>query len=65
LLPYLRAWRIHRLLTIRGLAEKAGVGFTTVARVERGFAASAITAVRLARALEVTVRQLKEEEPED
>ncbi len=64
-LPYLRAWRIHRLMTLRGLAEKADVGFTTVARVERGYAASAITAVKLARALGVTLRDLKEVEPQD
>ena len=64
-LPYLRAWRLHRLMTVRGLAEKAGVGFTTVARIEHGFAASAITAIKLARALDVTVRDLKDVEPQD
>jgi DNA-binding XRE family transcriptional regulator len=64
-LPYLRHWRLHRLMTVRGLGAAAGVGFTTVARIESGYPAAAITAIKLARALGVTVRQLKEEQPED
>jgi DNA-binding XRE family transcriptional regulator len=65
LLPHLRAWRMHQLMTVRGLADKAGVAFSTVARIERGKPSTGINAIKLARALGVTVRDLKEVEPED
>lgn len=64
LLPYLRAWRLHKLLTQDELAKAAGVGQATVPRAESNNPVNAITAARLARALAVTVRQLESEDPE-
>ncbi len=62
-LPYLRGWRLERLLTQVQLAQAAGVSEPTIVRAENGAPVHALTAVRLARALSVTVRQLQEEEP--
>ena len=61
--PYLRAWRLHRLLKQVELAEKAGVGEQTVIRLEKGARANELTMHKLAKALEVSVRQLQEEPP--
>lgn len=63
-LPYLRAWRLHKLLTQDELAKAAGVGQATVPRAENNNPVNAITAARLARALGVTVKQLETEDPE-
>jgi transcriptional regulator with XRE-family HTH domain len=53
-LPRLRAVRIARLLTQQELARAAGVGFTTINRLERGDAPAELRTVRkLAAALGV------------
>jgi transcriptional regulator with XRE-family HTH domain len=53
-LPRLRAVRIARLLTQQELARAAGVGFTTINRLERGAAPAELRTVRkLAAALGV------------
>jgi transcriptional regulator with XRE-family HTH domain len=53
-LPRLRAVRIARLLTQQELARAAGVGFTTVNRLERGARPAELRTVRkLAAALGV------------
>lgn len=63
-LPYLRAWRLHKLLTQDELAKAADVGRATVPRAESHNPVNAITAARLARALGITVKQLESEDPE-
>ena len=62
-LPYLRAWRLARLLTQQQLATASTVGVATIIRAEQGGPVNAITAARLAAALEVSTRQLEQEEP--
>jgi transcriptional regulator with XRE-family HTH domain len=57
-LPRLRQRRLVHCLTRRQLATRAQVGETTLARIEGGRPARAITAVRIAAALHVTVRDL-------
>jgi transcriptional regulator with XRE-family HTH domain len=53
-LPRLRAVRIARLLTQQELARAAGVGYTTINRLERGDAPAELRTVRkLAAALGV------------
>jgi transcriptional regulator with XRE-family HTH domain len=54
----LREWRQRRLLTQEDLASKAGVGVTTVVRIESGAGARISTLRKLATALEVTPDQL-------
>jgi transcriptional regulator with XRE-family HTH domain len=63
--PALRHWRIQRLLTQAQVATAADVSVPTVIRAEGGKPVGALTAERLARALGVTVRQLRETPPED
>lgn len=62
-LPYLRAWRLHLLKRQIDLTNASGVGVSTLVRAEAGAPVNALTAAKLARALGVTVRQLREEEP--
>ena len=62
-IPYLRAWRLHKLLKQVELAQQAGVGEQTIIRLEQGGRANELTIHKLARALEVSVRQLEEEAP--
>ena len=57
--PSLRFWRLERLLTQRQLAEASGVAEQTIIRAEGGREVSALTAARLARALDVTVTALR------
>jgi transcriptional regulator with XRE-family HTH domain len=54
----LREWRQRRLLSQEELAQKAGVGVTTVVRIEGGMGARLSTLRKLATALEVTPDQL-------
>lgn len=63
-LPALQRLRVEQELTQVQLAEKAGIARSSVARIERGERANAITAQRLAKALGVTVKQLQTETPE-
>jgi transcriptional regulator with XRE-family HTH domain len=63
-LPYLQAWRLQRLMTLRGLADAADVAVSTVVRGEAGEPVAALSAAKLARALGITVAQLREEPKE-
>ena len=63
-LPHLRTWRMERLLTQQQLADASGIGVATVIRAEKGLPVNGLTAVRLAKALKITQRQLVESEPE-
>ena len=54
----LRRWRQRRLLTQEELAEKAGVGVATIARIEAGQGARLSTLRKLAQALDVTADEL-------
>ncbi len=54
----LREWRQRRLLSQEELAQKAGIGVTTVVRIEGGMGARLSTLRKLATALEVTPDQL-------
>lgn len=62
--PYLKAWRLKRLMTQLQLAVKADVGQQTVIRIEKGAKASELTIHKLARALDITVKELLEQDPE-
>jgi len=59
-LPGLQDARARAYLTQRELAEQSGVATSTVARIEQGYPASLITARKLADALGVTLRELRE-----
>jgi transcriptional regulator with XRE-family HTH domain len=63
--PSLRYWRLERLLTQRQLAEMSGVSEPTVTRAEGGSKVGALTAARLARALDVSVTALRAAPPEE
>lgn len=62
--PHLRAWRDHAVLKQQELAESAGVARSTVVRGERGDVISVDKARAIAKALGVTVQQLREMDPE-
>ena len=60
----LREWRQRRLLSQEELEQKAGVGVTTVIRIEAGQGARLSTLRKLAEALDITADQLLgEDEP--
>lgn len=61
--PYLRAWRIERGLTQGQLADKAGVGRSSITNTENGGKVSPLTISRLAKALGITQAQLLDEDP--
>jgi len=61
-LPGLRRVRDARVLTQKELDSRSGVGFVTISRLERGFAARPTTAHRLAEALRVDMDDLLSEE---
>ncbi len=53
----LREWRERRGYSVRGLAERAGVAFATVHRVEVGSMSPTVALLeKLAAALEIDVR---------
>jgi transcriptional regulator with XRE-family HTH domain len=57
----LREWRADRLLTVRGLAEAAGVAPTTVHFVETGRSTPSFRVIRaLSRALDVKPAEVAE-----
>jgi transcriptional regulator with XRE-family HTH domain len=62
-LEYLRAWRAYKGLTQVQLAKAAGIAVGTVRRVEGGESANILTVAKLAKALGVSARQLREEDP--
>ena len=58
---HLREWRRQRFLTVRALAEKAGVAYTTVVRAETGRHQPTMKTIRrLAKALGIKPEQLVE-----
>ena len=60
----LREWRQRRLLSQEELAKLAGIGVTTIVRIEGGMGARLSTLRKLAGALDVTADQLiAEDEP--
>ena len=64
-LPYLRAWRLRRLLTQAELIEKSGVSRTTVVRAESAGGSVSIANIRrLADALDVTPDELVYSNPD-
>lgn len=62
-LPYLRTWRLRKLLSQRDLATRAGAGESTIIRIEGGGRANFLTAHRLARGLGITPEDLLEPPP--
>jgi len=53
----LREWRERRGYSVRGLAERAGVAFGTVHRIETGQMSPTVAMlVKLAKALDIDVR---------
>ncbi len=60
-MPTLKEWRAQRLLTVRGLAEAAGVAATTVYLVETGQSAPTFRVIRtLSDALGVQPEEVTE-----
>jgi transcriptional regulator with XRE-family HTH domain len=62
-LPYLRAWRFHRVLSQMDLAERSGVSKPTIARAEAGERISFANIHKLASGLGISAQQLRYEEP--
>ena len=63
-IPYLKAWRLSRLMNHKELAEAAKVTEQTIYRLERtGQQANMLTVHKLAKALGVSYEQLLSEEP--
>lgn len=58
-LPYLQAWRQHRLRTQKELADAAGVSRSTIASAERGARIAVRTAEQIAGALGATIDDLQ------
>lgn len=55
----LRQWRERRGLSLHGLADKAGVSYVTIVRIEQGRMSPTVALLeRLAAALEISVREL-------
>ncbi len=64
-LPYLRAWRLWRGLSIRELAKLAEVSVTTISRLENGAShPNFLTLHRLATGLHLSREQLLHTSPE-
>jgi transcriptional regulator with XRE-family HTH domain len=64
-LPYLRAWRLKRLLSQGELAEMGHVAKSTLARLEKGDQSAILRTVgKLAKALDITREQLVREDPD-
>ena len=64
-IPYLRHWRLHRLLSQSQLVKASSVSAPTIIRAERGELVTALSAAKLARALGVSVKRLQDEEPQE
>ena len=64
-LPFVQARRRHLLMSQGDLSDKSGVSKSTIARVETGKAVGMLTAIKLARALDTTVRALEAEPPKE
>jgi transcriptional regulator with XRE-family HTH domain len=63
-LPYLRAWRAHKVLLQDELANRADVSTHTVIRGEHGKPLGVATIRKLASALGITPEQLRDVNPE-
>ena len=63
-LPYLRGWRADKGLTQEELAAAADVARGTILRAEGGAAVNVRTVAKLARALGITVHELRHTDPE-
>lgn len=64
-LPYLRAWREHRELSQAQLAERAGIGRATIARLEASKTeANGVTVTKLSRGLDLARDDLLHTSPE-
>jgi transcriptional regulator with XRE-family HTH domain len=62
--PYLRGWRANRGMTQGELAEAAQVARGTIVRAESGAPVNVRTLARLARALGLTVNELRTVDPD-
>jgi len=62
-LPYLRAWRVHRLMSQDELYKVTGVAKSTIVTLENGGHANLSTVGKLAAGLGVTRRQLVDDAP--
>lgn len=63
-IPFLRAWRLSRLMKQGELAAAAGLGEQTIFRLERpGERANELTIHKIAKALGISVQQLLNEPP--
>lgn len=63
-IPYLKAWRLARLMNHKELAEAAKVTEQTIYRLERpNQQANILTVRKLAKALGISYEQLLTEEP--
>lgn len=63
-LPYLRAWRVWRGLSQQELADRSGVGKSTIIQLEKGRATPHfVTIDKLATALNLTREQLLHTRP--
>lgn len=55
----LRQWRARRGLSLHGLADRAGVSFVTISRIEHGHMSPTVALLeKLAAALAIRVRDL-------
>lgn len=63
LLPGLRSLRMRRVLSQAGLAKAAGVGVSTVAGAEQGYAVRRESVEKMARALGIDAQVLIEAKP--
>ncbi len=62
--PYLRGWRADRGMTQDQLAQAAHVARGTIIRAESGAPVNVRTLSRLAKALGLTVRELRTVDPD-
>jgi transcriptional regulator with XRE-family HTH domain len=62
-LPYLKAWRNRRILTMRELSQLADVAEATIVNLEKGGVARQSTIKKLAKALNIAPEQLLNEDP--
>jgi transcriptional regulator with XRE-family HTH domain len=63
--PYLKAWRMQKLLGQSELAEKSGLAKSTIARAERGDEVVGFANIRkLAKALGISSDDLLHKQPE-
>lgn len=62
-LPFLQGWRADKGFTQKGLAKAAGVAASTVRRAEKGEAISVVNVAKIAKALGITVTNLRDVDP--